>query len=181
MNKPKIDTSWKFRLRMTPPESTRVNVVLVNPEIPQNTGNIARLCAATGTKLHLVGKLGFSLDEKAVRRAGLDYWNKVEVKTYSTFSDFLMKRDDNTEPLLFTTSAHKSFVDAPYKPGSVLVFGSESVGLPKEILSEYKNSSYGIPTLSQTVRSLNLANSVAIAVYKSLEVIGALKNIKCMP
>lgn len=187
-----MDTSWKSRLRMPRPV-VPLNVVLVNPEIPQNTGNIGRLCAATGSRLHLVGKLGFSLDEKAVRRAGLDYWHLVDVQTHDTFSQCLLEIDEvagstnstapkkSSDPLLFTTGAEKSFVDAPYKPGGILVFGAESVGLPKDIIEKYGNSRYGIPTISKTVRSLNLGNSVGIVIYKALEIVGALDQYELMP
>ncbi|MBN2715353.1 MAG: tRNA (cytidine(34)-2'-O)-methyltransferase [Deltaproteobacteria bacterium] len=150
-----------------------MHIVLVNPEIPQNTGNIARLCAATASHLHLVGKLGFSLDEKAVRRAGLDYWHLVTVHTHDTFNECLTQIDGPT-PILFSSKSNQSFLTAPYQAGNILVFGAESVGLPDNILTDWPHSQYGIPTISRSVRSLNLANSVAIALYKSLEVTGAL-------
>ncbi|MBN2341805.1 MAG: tRNA (cytidine(34)-2'-O)-methyltransferase [Deltaproteobacteria bacterium] len=157
-----------------------VHIVLVNPEIPQNTGNIARLCAATGAHLHLVGNIGFSLDEKAVRRAGLDYWHLVTVCTHTTFSDCL-HHIGTERPILFSSKANKSFLEAPYTSGCTLVFGAESVGLPDDIVCRYPDDQYGIPTLSKSVRSLNLANSVSIALYKTLEVTGALNSFMLSP
>jgi tRNA (cytidine/uridine-2'-O-)-methyltransferase len=178
MNISSKDTSWKSRLRMELPAPFKI--VLVNPEIPQNTGNISRLCAATGSELHLVGKLGFSLDEKAVRRAGLDYWHLVKVFTHKDFETCISSIGD-TGPLIFSSRASSIFSDAPFKPGSTLVFGSESTGLPESITSAFKNNLYGIPTVSKTVRSLNLANSVSIALYKGLEVTGAFSQCRVIP
>lgn len=177
MTKP-TDTSWKTRLRMPTPEPA--HIVLVNPEIPQNTGNIARLCAATGSNLHLVGNIGFSLDEKAVRRAGLDYWHLVSVRTHAAFSDCL-DAIGGPEPVLFSSRATRNYLQAPYEKGNILVFGAESVGLPDDILRSWPEHQYGIPTISQSVRSLNLANSVAIALYKSLEMTGALEQYILAP
>ena len=168
-----VDTSWKTRLRMSAPSPA--HIVLINPEIPQNTGNIARLCAATGAHLHLVGNIGFSLDEKAVRRAGLDYWHLVTVRTHGTFEDCLAQID-GPAPILFSSRGAHNYLSAPYAAGNILVFGAESVGIPDEILAAFPDNQFGIPTISGTVRSLNLANSVAIALYKSLEMTGALEN-----
>lgn len=173
-----LDTSWKSRLRM--PAPLPVRIVLVNPEIPQNTGNIARLCAATGAHLHLVGKIGFSLDEKAVRRAGLDYWHLVKVKVHTDFEACLLALNEK-EPILFSSKAQKSYLVAPYQSACTLVFGAESVGLPDTITDQFPNHQYAIPTLSNTVRSLNLANSVSIALYKSLEITNALNQTTLMP
>ena len=165
------DTSWKSRLRM--PAPTPVHIVLVNPEIPQNTGNIARLCAATASHLHLVGKIGFSLDEKAVRRAGLDYWHLVTVRTHTSFGDCLA-HIGGPPPILFSSKAAHSYLKAPFQAGNILVFGAESIGLPDDVIDAWPDQQYGIPTISRSVRSLNLANSVAIALYKSLEMTNAL-------
>ncbi|MBN2802156.1 MAG: tRNA (cytidine(34)-2'-O)-methyltransferase [Deltaproteobacteria bacterium] len=161
-------------------KTTPFAIVLVNPEIPQNTGNIARLCAATGSELHLVGKLGFSLDEKAVRRAGLDYWHLVKVYTHENFNS-CMEHLNEGNPIIFSSRGQKSYTEAPFIKGSTLVYGAESVGLPSEITDKYSNNLYGIPTLSNTVRSLNLANSVAITLYKGLESIDAFNILKLMP
>jgi tRNA (cytidine/uridine-2'-O-)-methyltransferase len=150
------------------------HVVLVNPEIPQNTGNIARMCAATGSVLHLVGELGFQTDEKAVRRAGLDYWHLVRVVQHADF-DACLDALGRPPPLLFATSAERSYLDAPYAPGGVLVFGRESVGLPDALLERYAGAQYGIPMLRGSVRSLNLANAVAIVLFRALEAVGAFR------
>lgn len=163
-----------MRLRMQRP-SLPFHVILVNPEIPQNTGNIARLCAATGSVLHLVGKLGFSTDEKAVRRAGLDYWHLVDVREHADLEACL---DSIGRPplILFSTGAPRGYLHAPFEPGCALVLGAESVGLPVEIRERYDDSRFGIPTVSGSVRSLNLANATAIVLYRALEAVGALDD-----
>lgn len=155
-----------MKLRMNRP-STPFHVVLVQPEIPQNTGNIARLCAATGSHLHLVGKLGFSTDEKAVRRAGLDYWHLVRVEEHPDL-DTCLHNIGCSDPMLFTTKHNVCYVDAPYIPGAALVFGSESKGLPAEIVERYGDRRYSIPTVEDSVRSLNLANATSIVLYEAL-------------
>ena len=155
-------------------------MVLVEPEIPPNTGNIARLCAATGSVLHLVGKLGFRIDEQSVRRAGVDYWHLVEVRQHVDFAHFAHEhaktRGAPAPPPkmhLFSALAERSYVGADYAPGDALVFGKESVGLPEQLLAEYSQRLLGIPTLG-AVRSLNLANAAGIALYEALRVIGGL-------
>jgi tRNA (cytidine/uridine-2'-O-)-methyltransferase len=159
------------RLR-APPLSRPLHVVLVEPEIPPNTGNIARLCAATGSVLHLVGRLGFRIDDHAVKRAGLDYWHLVDVRTHVDFAHFLHAFGPG--PLhLFSAQAKRSYLAADYAPGDALVFGKESVGLPSELLDEYPDRVVGIPTLG-AVRSLNLANAASIAIYETLRKLGAL-------
>jgi tRNA (cytidine/uridine-2'-O-)-methyltransferase len=149
-------------------------IVLVEPEIPPNTGNIARLCAATGCPLHLVGTLGFSIDEHAVRRAGLDYWHLVEVYQHRSLPDceaqIAATRDQSLvgrRSWFFTGRAKRNLYDAEILPGDALVFGKESVGLGPEILESRADNLVAIPTLG-TVRSLNLANAVSIAVYEAL-------------
>jgi tRNA (cytidine/uridine-2'-O-)-methyltransferase len=156
------------------PAGDPFHVVLVNPEIPQNTGNIARMCAATGAVLHLVGELGFETDEKAVRRAGLDYWHLVRVVEHTDF-DACLAAIGNPVPLLYATSATRSYLDAPYAPGAALVFGRESVGLPDDLLERYPERQYGVPMRRGSVRSLNLANAVAIVLYRALEATGAFR------
>lgn len=150
------------------------SVVLVEPEIPPNTGNIARLCGATCCPLHLVGKLGFRIDEHAVRRAGLDYWHLVEVHHHDSLAECeaaLSAARGPTHPgrrsWYFTGRAKRSFYDAEILPGDALVFGKESVGLAPEILEGQSESLLAIPTLG-AVRSLNLANAVSIALYEAL-------------
>ena len=148
------------------------HIVLVEPEIPPNTGNVARLCAATLCPLHLVGKLGFRIDEHAVRRAGLDYWHLVEVLQHETLRDaehsvasFSPERAPKS--WLFSGHARRSYLDADFQLGDALVFGKESVGLPRELLEERGDQVIGIP-MPGHVRSHNLANSVSIAVYEAL-------------
>jgi tRNA (cytidine/uridine-2'-O-)-methyltransferase len=153
-----------------------LHVVLVEPEIPPNTGNVARLCAATGSPLHLVGRLGFRIDEHSVRRAGVDYWHLVRVHSHPDFEHFLSQwsaAHPAGDVHLFSSVATQSYLCARYAPGDALVFGKESVGLPKQLLSRYAERVVGIPTLG-AVRSLNLANAVGIALYEALRRLGAL-------
>lgn len=161
------------RLRAEP-IADRFHVVLVEPEIPQNTGNIARLTAATRSMLHLVGRLGFRIDEQAVRRAGLDYWHLVELAQHASLDDFVAAHPA-ARLRLFSATATKSYLDADLAPGDALVFGKESVGLPKDLLEAYGGEVYGIPTLG-AVRSLNLSNSVSIVLYEALRRSGALDH-----
>jgi tRNA (cytidine/uridine-2'-O-)-methyltransferase len=163
------------RLRAKP-LAAPLHVVLVEPEIPPNTGNIARLCAATASPLHLVGPLGFRIDEHSVRRAGVDYWHLVDVRRHSDFAAFLAvwsKESAAGRLHLFSALARTSYLRAAYAPGDALVFGKESVGLPDALLEEHADRVVGIPTLG-AVRSLNLANAVGIALYESLRQLGAL-------
>jgi tRNA (cytidine/uridine-2'-O-)-methyltransferase len=155
---------------ITPP----LHVVLVEPEIPPNTGNIARLCAATGSTLHLVGTLGFRIDEKAVRRAGIDYWHLVEVRQHLDLAHFRNAVPD-ARWILLSASAEKSYLDAAFRPGDAVIFGRESVGLADELLAAHPDSVFGIPTLGP-VRSLNIANAASIVVYEALRQIGALER-----
>ena len=148
----------------------KVNVVLVEPEIPQNTGNIARTCAATGAKLHLVYPLGFSVSENSVKRAGLDYWDKLEIEEHDSFNKFLEKYKPEENNMFFSTTKGKQvYSDVNY--GSMkevfLVFGKETKGLPEDILKKYIDKTIRIP-MRETLRSLNLSNSVAIGVYEVL-------------
>jgi len=155
------------------------HVVLVEPEIPPNTGNVARLCAATCSPLHLVGKLGFRIDEHAVRRAGLDYWHLVDVRQHPTLdaatSAIALEQGEPAREWLFTAHAPRSYLDVSFRPGDVLVFGKESVGLSPELIEARPDSTVGIPTLG-AVRSHNLANAVAIALYEALRQTEQLAN-----
>jgi tRNA (cytidine/uridine-2'-O-)-methyltransferase len=159
------------RLRC-PPLARPFHVVLVEPEIPQNTGNIGRMVAATASHLHLVGPLGFSVDEHAVRRAGLDYWHLVAMTQHPDLGSFRAAHPD-ARLRLFSSVAPVSYLEADLRPGDALVFGRESVGLPDALLAAHPGAVFGIPTLGP-VRSLNLANSVAIVLYEALRRAGAL-------
>ncbi|ADL08298.1 tRNA (uridine(34)/cytosine(34)/5-carboxymethylaminomethyluridine(34)-2'-O)-methyltransferase TrmL [Thermosediminibacter oceani] len=142
------------------------HIVLVEPEIPQNTGNIARTCAATGAVLHLVGPLGFSLEDRYLKRAGLDYWHLVDVRYYSNYSEFEEK--NRGMPMFFlTTKAEKCYTDVIYEPGSYLVFGKETAGLPLELLKANWERCVRIPMVDDA-RSLNLSNAAAIVLYEAL-------------
>ena len=147
-----------------------LNIVLVEPEIPQNTGNIARTCAATGSRLHLVRPLGFSVDDKYLKRAGLDYWSMVDIYYYDSFAELKSQYPDE---LFFysTTKAKKRYTEATYKENCFIVFGKETAGLPKLLLEENKEFCIRVPMINDA-RSLNLANSVAIVAYEALRQIG---------
>ena len=142
-----------------------LNIVLVEPEIPQNTGNIARTCAAIGAKLHLIHPLGFDISEKAVKRAGLDYWDKLEIIEYSNLQEFKDKIKSSNIYLL-STKANKVYTDIEYKNDCYLVFGPETRGLPEEYILENFENSVRIP-MRNNIRSLNLSNSVAIVAYEA--------------
>lgn len=149
-----------------------LNIVLVEPDIPQNTGNIARLCAATGTTLNLVEPLGFQLTDKLVKRAGLDYWDSVNVRRFPNLGKF--EEDfSNVRKRYFSTNGSKNYTEADYQPGDCLIFGSESKGLPLELLEENKENVYNIPIQLGHVRSLNLANAASIVLYEALRQIQA--------
>ena len=148
----------------------KLNVVMVEPEIPQNTGNIARTCAATGTKLHLVHPLGFDVSAKAVKRAGLDYWDKVEIEEHKSFEEFLEKYKPEEHNMFFaTTKGQHVYSDPNYGEMEevFILFGKETKGLPEDILQKYIDKTIRIP-MRETLRSLNLSNSVSIVVYDVL-------------
>lgn len=143
-----------------------INIVLVEPEIPQNTGNIARTCAATGAALHLVRPLGFAIDDRKLRRAGLDYWDKLDITYYDSLDDFL-KRHARDALFYFTTKAEQSYAAVRYPSPVYLVFGKETRGLPEALLYENRSHCVRLP-MRDTLRSLNLSNTVAVAVYEAL-------------
>lgn len=143
-----------------------LNIVLHQPEIPQNTGNIGRTCAATGTKLHLIEPLGFQLNEKALKRAGMDYWHEIDVRTYVNYEEFLEK-NPGVKIYYVTTKGHQLYSDVSYEPDCFLMFGKESGGIPEEILKDYPDTCVRIPMLGET-RSLNLSNAAAIVLYEAL-------------
>jgi tRNA (cytidine/uridine-2'-O-)-methyltransferase len=142
------------------------NIVLVEPEIPQNTGNIARTCAATGASLHLVRPLGFSVDDKYLKRSGLDYWNLLDIYYYDNFEE-LQEKYKEADFFFASTKASKSYADVNYTPNCFIVFGKETAGLPESLLKKNRDRCIRIPMLNK-IRSLNLANSAAIIVYEAL-------------
>lgn len=143
-----------------------LNIVLLEPEIPANTGNIGRTCVATNTRLHLIEPLGFRLDEKALRRAGMDYWKDLDVTTYIDYQDFLDK-NPRAKIYMATTKAEKVYTDVAYEEDCYIMFGKESAGIPEEILVENQENCVRIPMVGE-IRSLNLGNSVAIMLYEAL-------------
>jgi len=150
-----------------------LNVVLVRPEIPQNTGSIARLVAAVKARLHLVGPLGFSLEDRYLKRAGLDYWPLVDLRTYTNWEQFVASNGDASLKY-FSARVTQTYLEASYTSGDFLVFGSETKGLTKEFIAARRESTYTIPIFEPGVRSLNLANAVSIVVYEALRQTGAL-------
>lgn len=170
------------RLRAAP-SGPPFHVVLVEPEIPPNTGSVARLCAATGSPLHLVGRLGFRIDEHAVRRAGVDYWHLVDVRRHEDFAAFLsaFRSESPSGGLhLFTAIGARGHTEVAFGRGDALVFGKESTGLDQALLDAHPGAAVGIATLGP-VRSLNLANAVGIALYEALRQVGALDGARVGP
>ena len=143
-----------------------MNVALYEPERPANTGNIGRTCVATGTRLHLIEPLGFKLSEKAVKRAGLDYWDKLDVTVYSDYQDFL-DRNPGAKIYMATTKAPNVYTEASYEPDCYIMFGPESRGIPEDILVQHQETCVRIPMWGD-IRSLNLSNSVSIILYEAL-------------
>ncbi len=146
------------------------NIVLVEPEIPQNTGNIARTCAATGAKLHIVKPMGFTVDDKKLKRAGLDYWHLLGIKYYENIDDFF-EQNSGGNFYFATTKARHTYADVQFADGDFILFGKETKGLPEQLLHDNKDSCIRIPMISEA-RSLNLSNSVAIVVYEALRQTG---------
>ncbi len=143
-----------------------LNIVLLEPEMPANTGNIGRTCVATGTVLHLIEPLGFHLDDRSIKRAGMDYWHKLDVRRYINYEDFLEK---NPGAIIYmaTTKARKVYTEVAYEDDCYIMFGKESAGIPEEILKQNKERCVRIP-MNEEIRSLNLSNSVAIMLYEAL-------------
>lgn len=160
-----------------------LNIVMIEPEIPQNTGNVARTCAATGAKLHLVGPMGFKIDDKKLKRAGLDYWHYLDITYYNNTAEFFEKNQG--EFFYFTTKGRNTHSDIKYPDNAYLIFGKETKGLPEELLIKNPDRCVRIPMQGE-IRSLNLSNSIAIAVYEALrqwdypklENLGELHNYK---
>ena len=145
---------------------SKLNIVLLEPEMPSNTGNIGRTCVATGTRLHLIEPLGFRLNEKAIQRAGMDYWKDLDVTTYLNYEDFLAK-NPGAKIYMATTKARKLYTEVQYEEDCFIMFGKESAGIPEEILVKHPDTAVRIP-MNEDIRSLNLANSVAIVLYEAL-------------
>ena len=143
-----------------------LNIVLHEPEIPANTGNIGRTCVAAGARLHLIEPLGFRLDEKSLKRAGMDYWKDLDVTAYIDYQDFL-NRNPGARIYMATTKASAVYTDVRYEPDCYIMFGKESAGIPEEILVEHQETCVRIPMMGE-IRSLNLGNSVAIVLYEAL-------------
>jgi len=143
-----------------------MNIILHQPEIPQNTGNIGRTCVATGTSLHLIEPLGFRLDEKSLQRAGMDYWQHLDVHRYVNFEEFLAK-NPGAKIWMATTKAKHTYSEVEFGENDFIMFGKESAGIPEEILVDYEDTCIRIPMLPE-IRSLNLSNSVAIVLYEAL-------------
>ncbi len=148
-----------------------MNIVLYQPEIPPNTGAIARICAATRSPLHLVAPLGFKIDDKHLKRAGLDYWEYVEVLLHDSWQDFLARYGDR-RLLFFSKKAKHPYTEARFKEDDYLVFGPETRGLPQELLDAHQERAYVIPMMEKRVRSLNLANAASIVLYEALRQLG---------
>ena len=143
-----------------------MNIVVLEPEMPANTGNIGRTCVATNSRLHLIEPLGFKLNEKMLKRAGLDYWDKLDVTVYSDYQDFLDK-NPGAKIYMATTKAHKVYTEPEYEPDCYIMFGKESAGIPEEILLDNQENCVRIPMWGD-IRSLNLSNSVSIVLYEAL-------------
>ena len=148
-----------------------LHIVLIEPEIPQNTGNIARLCVAAGVRLHLVGPLGFAIDGKAARRAGMDYWEKVDLRTWSSFAE-LQEASPSGRFFFLSSKVKRSYWDIDFQEGDFLVFGRETKGLPTSLLAAYPGSAITIP-MTEGTRSLNLATSAGIVLYEAVRQLAA--------
>ena len=153
----------------------KFNIVLIEPEIPMNTGNIGRLSLATGSVLHLVKPFGFEINDSRLKRAGLDYWKHISVRIYEDINEFLLINKDKKMAFL-SSSADKSYSEIDFKDDMFLIFGKESVGLSKSLLSNNSKATFKIPIYSKHVRSLNLANAVSIVVYEGLRNLKAILN-----
>ena len=143
------------------------HIVLVEPEIPPNTGSIARLCGATDTVLHLVKPLGFSTSDKHLKRAGLDYWRFVDIRYWDNFESFLTAQAEE-QIYLFTTKVDRSYTEVHYRPGDFLIFGKETKGLPEDVLNLYHDRCYTLPMVNKNIRSLNLAMTAGIVLYEAI-------------
>lgn len=166
MNYQKKLQHWISKRNVRIGRKQHMHIVLHQPEIPANTGNIGRTCVATGAVLHLIEPLGFRLDEKSIKRAGMDYWEQLDVRRYVNFAEFLEK-NPNARIWMATTKAKKIYSEVSYGENDYIMFGKESAGIPEEILVDYEDTCIRIPMLGQ-IRSLNLSNSVAVVLYEAL-------------
>jgi tRNA (cytidine/uridine-2'-O-)-methyltransferase len=149
-----------------------INVVLVEPEIPMNTGTIGRLCLATGSTLHLIEPLGFEINNSRLKRAGLDYWKYVDVKIYSGLEIFLQSIPSSAQKVFFSTKGEKDFFQHVFQPGAYLFFGSETRGLPTDLIQLNKEQTYRIPQYDERIRSINIANAVSVVTYEAIRQLG---------
>jgi tRNA (cytidine/uridine-2'-O-)-methyltransferase len=149
-----------------------LNIVLVEPEIPMNTGTIGRLCLATGSTLHLIEPLGFEISDSQLKRAGLDYWKFVNVKIYTDLEKFFQTIPQAAQKIFFSTKGEKDFFQHTFQPGAYLFFGSETRGLPRNLIQSNKEQTYCIPQYDERVRSINIANAVSIATYEAIRQLG---------
>ncbi len=149
-----------------------INVVLVEPKIPMNTGTIGRLCLATGSTLHLIEPLGFEISDSQLKRAGLDYWKHVNVETYPGLEMFLQSILPSAQKVFFSTKGKKDLFQHAFQPGAYLFFGSETQGLPKSLLQANQDTTYRIPQYDERIRSINIANAVSVAVYEAIRQLG---------
>ena len=149
-----------------------LNIVLVEPEIPMNTGTIGRLCLATETTLHLIEPMGFEINDSKLKRAGLDYWKFIKVKIYPNLDNFFQKIPPDAPKIFFSTKGKCAFFEHTFKKNSYMFFGSETRGLPKSLLQSYQDSTYRIPQYDDRVRSINIANAAGIAVYEAIRQLG---------
>jgi len=145
-----------------------MKIVLINPDIPWNAGNIGRSCVAAGAELVFVGKMGFELSSKEIRRSGLDYWQYLKYSVFSDFESFLAAQGENPSLIFLSTRGEKTYWDAPYREDSCLIFGSEGAGLPEWMYGKYADRLYRIPLLSDKVRSLNLSTAAGVVLYEAL-------------
>ena len=150
----------------------QLHVVLIEPEIPQNTGSIGRLCLATGTVLHLVGPMGFEITDRHVRRAGLDYWKYVDVRTYESTEVFLKTLPSDAPVVLIETGGTRSLYEHRFEPGTYIVLGKETTGIPKPVMEQFRENILTIPMYDDRVRSINLSNCASVVVYEAIRQLG---------
>jgi tRNA (cytidine/uridine-2'-O-)-methyltransferase len=149
-----------------------INIVLVEPEIPMNTGTIGRLCLATASTLHLIEPLGFEISDRRLKRAGLDYWKYINLKIYPNLEIFLQSIPTSAQKVFFSTKGEKDFFQHSFAPGAYLFFGSETRGLPRDLIQSNKDQTYNIPQYDERIRSINIANAVSVVTYEAIRQLG---------